>query len=97
MGRHEIKLRRQRMTSRRIEGHKDYNSLLIKHKSYRTKRLVKLFSLLLFFIALIVFTYIALTGKSENQATKPTSEAQTISRPDVLINVNLNTEKDGKT
>lgn len=58
MGRHEIRLRRKKMTSRRIEGHKNYYDVLRKHKrSSRLKKLFKLIILLLFFLALIFFSY----------------------------------------
>ena len=97
MGRHEIKLRRHKMTSRRIEGYKDYNALLAEHKSVRFKRLIKLIILLLFFFSLITFTYIAITSKEIKSETHQDNQEKVSSRPDVLINVNLNTVNDGKT
>ncbi len=97
MGRHDIKLRRQKMTSRRIEGFKDYNSLLERHKSTRLKRLIKLLFLLLFFTALCLFAYLLISKTEKTENVKPQSGTQIISRPDVSFNSNLNTENNGKT
>ncbi len=94
MGRHEIRLRRQKMTSRRIEGYKDYASLLEKHKADRTKRIIKMILLLAFFIGLLLFVYYFLPTIS-NQ--KPVDQANTISRPGVSIFYSPNTNENGKT
>ncbi len=70
MGRHEIRLRRQRMTSRRIDHHKNFTDVLQEHqRTNRTKRLIKLFLLLAFFIGLMSFLYyvITYTGKRKPQ------------------------------
>ncbi|MTI21273.1 hypothetical protein E1176_09595 [Fulvivirga sp. RKSG066] len=74
MGRHEIRLRRKRMTSRRIEGHKNYYDVLRKHqRSSRLKKLFKLIVLLLFFLALVFFSYSLLTKVNEAEKSEPTS------------------------
>lgn len=96
MGRHDIRLRRQRMTSRRIEGFKDYSSLIERHKSTRLRRLIKLLFLLLFFTALSVFAYYALSKIEQQQEVEPEKKAQ-ITRPGVLKSKLLNTYYYGKT
>lgn len=68
MGRHEIRLRRKRMTSRRIESHKNYYDVLRKHqRTNRIKKVFKLLILLIFFLALIFFSYSLLTKREESQ------------------------------
>lgn len=68
MGRHEIRLRRKRMTSRRIESHKNYYDVLRKHqRTNRIKKVFKLLILLVFFLALIFFSYSLLTTMEESQ------------------------------
>ncbi|MEQ8926339.1 MAG: hypothetical protein RLO81_11030 [Fulvivirga sp.] len=97
MGRHDIRLRRQRMTSRRIEGYKDYASLMERHKSSRLKRLIKLIFLLLFFTALSVFAYYALSKIEKQNNNEPEKQAQALSRPGVFNEELLNTYNYGKT
>ena len=98
MGRHDIRLRRHRMTSRRIEGYKDYSALMDQHRSSRLKRLIKMIFLLLFFIALSLFTYYVVTKVEDKKQDASTEEAMTTSRPGVLnIDQILNTENYGKT
>ncbi|MEP2773077.1 MAG: hypothetical protein ABJH05_13080 [Fulvivirga sp.] len=66
MGRHDIRLRRKRMTSRRIESHKNYYEVMRRHqKTSRLKKVFKLLILLIFFLALIFFSYSLLTKVSE--------------------------------
>ncbi|MEM6816834.1 MAG: hypothetical protein AAF600_21005 [Bacteroidota bacterium] len=58
MGRHEIRLRRHKMTSRRIEGHKNYYDVMKKHqRGNRMKRLIRIIVLLLFFSFLLLFIF----------------------------------------
>lgn len=98
MGRHDIRLRRHRMTSRRIEGYKDYSALLEQHKNSRLKRLIKMIFLLLFFVALSLFTYYIVSKVEEKKNNKPAKQAMITSRPGVLNNYQLlNTENYGKT
>ena len=92
MGRHDIRLRRHRMTSRRIEGYKDYNSLMERHRSGRAKRLVKFFFLLLFFVALMFFIYYLMPTLTSDKSNEPAPQAQKISRPGVLNEFSLNTQ-----
>lgn len=97
MGRHEIRLRRKRMTSRRIESHKNYYDVLRKHqRTSRMKRLIKLIVLLIFFVALIFFSYQILVKVDETQDNNVTPQkseqsAYKTSRPGDLINFHLNT------
>lgn len=98
MGRHDIRLRRHRMTSRRIEGYKDYSALLEQHKNSRLKRLIKMIFLLLFFVALSLFTYYIVSKVEEKKNNKPAKQAMITSRPGFLNNYQLlNTENYGKT
>ena len=82
MGRHEIRLRRQRMTSRRIDHHKNFSDLLQEHqKTNRTKRLIKLFLLLFFFVCIMSFFYYMYKhmekDKSDERQTAYTEEVIT--------------------
>jgi len=85
------------MTSRRIESHKNYYDVLRKHqRTSRVKRLIKLIVLLIFFVALIFFSYqilVKVDEKQDNNATpqKMEQSAYKTSRPGDLINFNLNT------
>ena len=51
MTRHDIRLRRRSMTSRRIERHKNYESLLNRHE--RSNRLRKTFKAVVYILALL--------------------------------------------
>lgn len=69
MGKHEIRLRRQKMTSGRIEGHKNYYEIMRRHrKSMHNKRLLKSVVYVLFVLGIILVIYFALTkiGRSTN-------------------------------
>lgn len=91
------------MTSRRLEGYKNYRDVLKRHrKSRRQRRMVALLVLLLFFVAIVLLLYIytALTTES----IEPAAMAQQLPRPgfdkDLLQNgsmFNLNFIYDGKT
>ena len=59
MGRHEIRFRRQRMTSRRMERHKNYQEILSQHKSRRRIRIARL---VLYILAFLVMMFILLFG-----------------------------------
>lgn len=83
MGRHEIRLRRNKMTSRRIESHKNYYEVLKRHqRTSRMKRLVRLIVLLLFFIGLIYFSYSFLVKIDQKENQQPEKEqVENTSRP----------------
>ena len=58
MSRNDIRLRRKMMTSRKIERHKDYGSLLNKYKRENgLKRWYKWMALILLFIVLIMLGF----------------------------------------
>lgn len=104
MGRHEIRLRRKKMTSRRIESHKNYYDLLKKHeRSSMWKRVVKMILYIILILSIIFIGYAGLRKleKMEKGSPEQQPQAQNIenktSRPGVLINVSLNTRNDGKT
>lgn len=83
MGRHEIRLRRQRMTSRRIDGHKNFTDVLQEHeRTSKTKRLIKLLLLLAFFIGMMSFLYYVMmhTGNKKSQE-KNTAQTEVIFTP----------------
>lgn len=74
MGRHEIRFRRQRMTSRRMERHKNYQEILSQHKSRRRVRIARLVLYILAFLVLmlvLLFGLGRLGGNSEDK--KPVS------------------------
>ncbi|MDH5398354.1 MAG: hypothetical protein OEX02_09420 [Cyclobacteriaceae bacterium] len=56
MSRHDIRLRRKIMTSRRIEGYKDYQGLMQKHK--RTGILRRTIKFILFLAGLLLVVYL---------------------------------------
>ena len=78
MGRHEIRLRRHKMTSRRIEGHKNYYDVMKKHqRGSRTRRLLKLVLLFLFFVLLLGVVYF--TSKLVADEEPPAFENEQVS------------------
>ena len=78
MGRHEIRLRRHKMTSRRIEGHKNFYDVMKKHqRGSRTRRLLKLVLLFLFFVLLLGVVYF--TSKLVADEEPPTIENEQVS------------------
>ncbi|MEQ8243507.1 hypothetical protein [Fulvivirga sp.] len=95
MGRHEIRLRRNRMTSGRIEGYKDYRDLMNKHS--RADRLRKAYRLSIIVLGIIGLLFLSYLFFRSSEKSTPTSGVQKISRPGVLINYSLNTENNGKT
>ncbi len=95
MGRHEIRLRRNRMTSRRMERHKNYQDILRQHRQHRRGRIVKILLYMIALLALIFVIYFAMHRVSESKETEDTRPvtAQIISRPD--IDFSLNKKEDG--
>ncbi|NJN42673.1 MAG: hypothetical protein HC811_11005 [Flammeovirgaceae bacterium] len=67
MGRHEIRLRRQRMTSHGADRYRNYNILLKRHE--RNKRMKKVFWVFaLFAIVLFLITVMYLLGAWEKRS-----------------------------
>jgi hypothetical protein len=98
MGRHEIKLRRHKMTSGRIEGFRNYHDVLERHRrAGRMRKVFKLTLFLLFFIVLLLASYFFFSKKDKKNDASLNKQAFTISRPGVLINYSLNTINNGKT
>ena len=60
MGRHEIRLRRKTMTSRRIERHKNYAGLMAQHKKTQRNRTIMRWVLfvLLILISLMIVLFV---------------------------------------
>ena len=87
MGRHEIRLRRNRMTSRRMERHKNYQDILRQHRKRQRTRFVRILLYLLALIALILIVYLGFERLSAREAqaqdTRRPVTAQ-ISRPDIV-------------
>lgn len=75
MGRNEIRLRRQSVSSGRIAQHRNYGELMARHeKEVRLKRIIRLFMYFLI-IAFIVILYFIVRRISEKQepVKKPVS------------------------
>ncbi len=73
MGKHEIRLRRKSMTSRRIERHKNYAQLMDKHhKSKRLKRVVQWLIYIFIFLVGLFAIYYSLSRKKEVQSNEQT-------------------------
>ena len=99
MGRHEIRLRRQKMTSRRIEAHKNYYEVLKRHeRSNKMRKLIRLILALIAFILLMSVVYfIAKMVTFDNEPTIENEQiSKIISRPDIVQYVSLNKMKNGK-
>ena len=103
MGRHEIRLRRKKMTSRRIESHKDYYDLLRRHERTSIgKKIIKVIIYIIILLGVMMLGYFALqkTGKSAKEESNPGQAAMNLtitSRPGVSLHVLLNTKQNGKT
>ena len=90
MGRHEIRLRRNRMTSRRMERHKNYQDILRQHRRQQRGRFVRILVYLLALLALLLVIYMVLhrIGSDDtNDKTRPVT-AQ-ISRPGIEFSPNI--------
>jgi hypothetical protein len=103
MGRHEIRLRRKRMTSRRIQSHKDYNILMEKHrKTSRWKRLIRSLVYILILLGMFLLIYFGVqklsdsTDELENDAQTETTYIENISRPGLVYLVKLKPKNHGK-
>ncbi|MBX2895810.1 MAG: hypothetical protein KF763_10240 [Cyclobacteriaceae bacterium] len=71
MGKHEIRLRRQRMSARGSDRYRNYNAVLKQHgNEKRFKQITRIFTFLLL-IALIVIIFMAITRWEKKQPSKP--------------------------
>ncbi len=97
MGRHEIRLRRNRMTSRRMERHKNYQDILRQHRKQQRSRLVRILLYLLALIALVFIIYLGferLSARNARGEEKIRPVTAQISRPDIVSPMNY---KNGKS
>jgi len=80
MGKHEIRLRKQRITSRGSERFRNYNSVLKQHEEEkRIKVIVKIFTYFLIIAALIlVFVVVTRLEHKEETPSKNTSVSKSI-------------------
>lgn len=77
MGRHEIRLRRKVMTSRRIERHKNYAGLMDQHhKLKRTRSIVRWAIFILIFLMSLMVVYLAVDSASNKKNKKAPVEVQ---------------------
>ncbi|MCU0367840.1 MAG: hypothetical protein MUF39_03305 [Cyclobacteriaceae bacterium] len=75
MGKHEIRLRRQRITARGSERFRNYGAILKQHEEERKiKLIVRIFTFFLIIVALVIL-FITLSRWEENQTPKATSQA----------------------
>lgn len=86
MGRHEIRLRRKKMTSRRIESHKNYYDLLKKHeRSDMWKRIVKMILYIIILLGIIFIGYLGLQKlekiEKENERPEQLQQSMIIKHP----------------
>jgi preprotein translocase subunit SecG len=77
MGKHEIRLRRQRMSARGSDRYRNYNAVLKQHGTEkRFKQITRIFTFLLL-IALIVIIFMAITRWEKKQTTNSQSKLNT--------------------
>jgi hypothetical protein len=70
MGKHEIRMRRQRLTARGSERYKNYGSVLQQHeKEQRMKKIVKVFAFFLV-IVIIILLYMIVQRWEEKKLKK---------------------------
>jgi hypothetical protein len=73
MGKHEIRLRRQRITARGSERFRNYGAILKQHEEERKiKLIVRIFTFFLIIVALVILL-ITLSRWEEKQTTQATS------------------------
>lgn len=88
------------MTSRRIQGHKDYRMLMERHRrSSRWKRLLRSLVYILILLGLILLIYLGmqkLTATASDEAPESAS-IETISRPGLIQFVEPKPKNDGFT
>lgn len=77
MSRHEIRLRRQRMTARGTERFRNYGAVLERHeKEKRIKKILRVFGF--FLIILIVVMMIVIVVRVERKAVKKNKETTSV-------------------
>lgn len=95
MGRHEIRFRRQQMTSRRMERHKNYQDILDQHQSQRKTRWVRI---ILYIIAFLVLVFLLIFGLGQlNSGSPSTTSVEKGQTNTSSITFRYGTEKEPKT
>lgn len=89
MGRNEIRIRRQQMSSGRIARHRNYSELMRQHdKEVRLKRVLRVFTyfLIILFLLILLVIVIRWEGKQRNESTSEKinhSNSVTILKPGI--------------
>jgi LPS O-antigen subunit length determinant protein (WzzB/FepE family) len=75
MGKHEIRIRRQRMSARGSERFRNYNSILKQHdESKRIKTIIRIFTFFFIIVALILlFVVVSRWEKKQTESEKKSS------------------------
>ena len=100
MGRHEIRFRRQRMTARRIQSHKDYRMLMEKHRrNTRGRRLLRSLIYILILLGMILLIYFGMHTLTEKVSDETPESAKTeqVSRPGLTHFVEFKPKHDEPT
>jgi large-conductance mechanosensitive channel len=80
MGRNEIRLRRQMMSSGRIAQHRNYGELMVRHeKELRLKRIIKVFVYFLVIAFIILFFF--MVRKFEKKRVAPEKPKVSVNTP----------------
>ncbi len=75
MGRHEIRMRRQRTTARGSERYRNYNAVLKQHEAdMRLKKILRVFTYFLL-IAIVTILLVIVVRWEKRQATKQKTSA----------------------
>jgi len=82
MGKHEIRLRRQRMTARGADRFRNFNNVMQRHeKEMRIKKIVKVFTFFAVILILVMLIIIVTRFEKRQEEKKPvnTSHAHLVS------------------
>ena len=72
MGRNEIRLRRQKVSSGRISQHRNYGELMERHeRDIRLRRIVRIFVYFLIILALLIVFVIVHRWEQKKETVKP--------------------------
>jgi uncharacterized membrane protein YvbJ len=79
MGRNEIRLRRQKMTSGRIAQHRNYADVMARHeRDIKLKRIVRAFLYFLIIVFLVILFIIVRRWELKESVVKPTASTEAI-------------------
>ena len=83
MGKNEIRLRRQRMSSGRIAQHRNYGDIMARHeKDIRVKRILRIFTyFLIIAVVVILFFMVKQLEKKKVPNSKPVQSSITVTLP----------------